>query len=128
MGLTESKCVRLHDEAPLLAEAYTAVRTSGAKEAGFKLDPEPHACIAASGHGFRPSAHAVLDNTGWRVHLHNATEDADKHVCGWRRLGTFWPTRLDGNPTAIDEWTESLKKKLEELSVAQGLPQPALKI
>jgi hypothetical protein len=125
MGVSESKCVNLDGAATYLEEAYTVRRTSGDLQDGWKLAKEGHRCYNQDPRGWKARAHANLGAEGWRVHLHNGEqkeEDPEAHSCGWRRQGTFWPTRLTGDQAAIDAWTEGLRDHLEELAGRQGLP------
>jgi hypothetical protein len=128
MGINASKCVHLHDAADLIEAAYTVVRTDGNAQAGWVIDREAHSCPAAAGHIWLPGAHAILEATGWRVHMHNGLPakgpdaPALAHSCGWRRLGTFWPTSLTGDESAIDAWTAGMKATIERLATEQGLP------
>jgi hypothetical protein len=125
MGLDLSKCVNLAGESLYLDESYTVVRTSGAVEDGWMLTDKIHRCSNTDPRSQRPKAHAFLKPDGWSLHLHNGDqheEEPDKHCCGFRRLSTFWPTRLTGDQPAITAWTEQLRDRLEELAGRQGLP------
>lgn len=125
MGVTESKCVNLGEAATYLEEAYTVRRTSGDTQDGWKLTKEWHRCYNVDPRSWKARAHAFLTTDGWKIHLHNgdqADEDPEAHCCGWRRQGTFWPTRLTGDQAAIDAWSDGLLASLEELAGRQGLP------
>lgn len=125
MGLSLSSCVNLEAEEDLLREEFRVVRTNEEEQGGWMLTKKLHRCSAMAGSKERPRAHAVLQEAGWRVHLHNGDEedeDPGRHACGWRRLGTFWPARLTGDSEAISLWTERLRERLEELAGQQGLP------
>jgi hypothetical protein len=125
MGVSESKCVNLSSEAGYLAESYTVVRTSGAQETGWLLTSTLHRCYNHSPQSWRPKAHAYIKKEGWALSLHNgdqAEEAADAHCCGWRPLGTFWPTRLTSDEEAIKAWTDQLRDRLEALAGHQGIP------
>lgn len=127
MGLNESKCVKLSDSEELadffLNESYTVIRTGGTHEDGWRISSEPHSCSSTRGlnYNWNPSSHAMLKEEGWRVFL-VGKEPEDSCICGWRRLGTFWPTCLTGNQVAIDQWTAELKSTLERLARRAGLP------
>jgi hypothetical protein len=125
MGLAESKCVKLVNAptaATYLGETYTVIRTSGAHDAGWTISAEPHSCDAVNENfvSWRPASHAQLKEEGWRVFLING--NLREHSCGWRRLGTFWPTRLTGDQAAIDAWVEELRGVLTQLARDAGLP------
>lgn len=124
MGVTLSKCVNLAGQAVYLEETYTVVRTSGEQQDGWLLTTKRHTCVNTAG-SVHPDALALLKQEGWAIHLHNgdqSEEAPENHACGWRRLGTFWPTRLTGNQAAIDSWTNCFRAKLEQLAGEQGLP------
>lgn len=124
MGLIESKCVKLADApnaAAYLDETYTVIRTGGTQDTNWIISKEPHRCEASADHySWALSSHAVLKPEGWRVFLMN--KSIREHSCGWRRLGTFWPTRLTGDQAAIDAWTAELKSTIEALARAADLP------
>jgi hypothetical protein len=123
MGVTESKCVVLDNEEVYVAESYSVTRTSGATEDGWKLDKNVHPCYNQHPLAWKPRAHAFILEEGWKIHLHRGdAHDAEEHVCGWRRLGTFWPTRLTGDAAAIEAWTATFKSTLERCAAEQGLP------
>lgn len=128
MGVTESKCVTFAGEAEYLSESYTVVRTGGDQQTGWILSEKAHECYNTDPRQWRPRAHAYLKQEGWAVHLHNGNHTDENgaiivsHCCGWRRLGTFWPTRLTGDAEAIKAWSDALRDRLEELAGYQGLP------
>lgn len=142
MGIDLSKCVDLAGETAYLEESYTVVRTSGEVQTGWLLTEKIHRCYNTDPRSQKPKAHAYLKPEAWAVHLHNGDqvsgadlenpsgsatrdqdeEDSEKHCCGFRRLGTFWPTRLTDDAEAIAAWTNQLRDRLEELAGRQGLP------
>lgn len=125
MGITLSKCVHLAGQEAYLAESYMVTRTSGEQQTGFLLTEKIHRCAHTAG-GQRAGAHALLKEAGWSIHLHNgdqSEEDPASHCCGFRRLGTFWPTRLTGDAEGIQAWTLALRDTLERLASEQGLPE-----
>jgi hypothetical protein len=128
MGVNSSKCVNLATlDAAYFSETYTVVRTSGDHQTGWRMTKEQHRCFNQAT-GWRPTAHAMLTEEGWRVNMHNGQHTDEegnidpKHACGWRRLGTFWPTHLTGDEAAIKSWSDALRNRLEELAGEQGLP------
>jgi hypothetical protein len=128
MGISESKCVDLASGAEYLAESYTVVRTSGEQQAGWLLSDQGHKCYNQDIRAWRPRAHAFLKEQDWALALHNGDHDDEdgklneKHACGWRTLGTFWPTRLTGDEAAIKAWTDKLRDTIDELAGQQGIP------
>jgi len=120
MGISESKCVNFDGESLYINENYTVIRTNGTTQEGWAISSTPHKCDGLASYSWSPTAHATLSEKGWRVFLGNAT--TLDHSCGWRPLGTFWPSRLTGNEEAICEWTEAFKSFLEKLAEEKGLP------
>jgi hypothetical protein len=128
MGVSESKCVNLTGQETYLGESYTVVRTSGEQQTGWLLTDKVHRCYNQDVQTWRPRAHAFLKQQDWALALHNGDHDDEdgklneKHACGWRTLGTFWPTLLTGDEAAIKEWTDKLRETIEELAGRQGVP------
>lgn len=129
MGTNSSKCVSLMDlDAAYFTDTYTVIRTSGEQQTGWQIANDDHRCFNKQPGAWRPRAHAVLQEDGWRVNMHNGHhtdadgERLDTHACGWRRLGSFWPTRLTGDQPAIDAWSNTLRDIMEQLASEQGLP------
>ena len=122
MGNQESRCVFLASEASLVGEAYTVIRTGGKQEQGWSIPSERHSCDATSLLTWQPGPHASLNEDGWRVFMTDSIADPYNHTCGWRRIGTFWPSHLDNDQTAISTWVADLKATLERLASQQGLP------
>ncbi len=128
MGVTQSKTINLAAETGLHAEAYTVIRTSGERQEGWCITTKVHRCYNQNPGAWRASTHALLQQDGWRIYMHNGDhEDAEgnlnaAHACGWRTLGTFWPTHMTGDEAAIKVWSDALRDRLEELAGEQGLP------
>ena len=116
MGITASQCVELSwasNADAYLGDTYTVIRTSGTADEGWRISSEPHRCEAVrANYLWAPTSHAHLSDGVWRVFLIN-TKSGAEHSCGWRRVGTFWPSRLTGDQSAIDAWCAELKKELE---------------
>jgi hypothetical protein len=92
-------------------EPYTVTRTSGEIQDGWMITEKAHTCPIRN-----PAALASFLN-GWRVHMHNGdynAADPKAHACGWRPLGSFWPSRLTGDATAIEAWQKELEEFLEK--------------
>jgi hypothetical protein len=137
MGVTTSvplsKCVEI-SSLPYWNQSYTVKRSSGELQEGWIIDPRPHRC-ANNTLCEPPAAHALLRPAPgerglewrgeWRVHLHNGDPPhfpEQAHVCGWRPLGTFWPTQLTGKQEEIDTWTVQFRADIERLALVQGIP------
>jgi hypothetical protein len=115
--IPQDKCVSLEGYYTYLDDTYTVVRTSGEKDAGWRINREEHACIAGVPLWLRSHASNKADkNTGtWRIFMRNSEENPNLHSCGWRRVETIEPTRLSGNEQAIQQWREQLIKVLDTL-------------
>lgn len=111
-----SDCVDLHqlpvdDFKLLLNEKYTVQRNpktldgikpgqpGAAEDEGWKISDTPHSSSCSTTSWV--SAHATnrikgTDGTySWRFFMDNGFSNEDnEHCCGWRRIRTFWPTRL----------------------------------
>jgi hypothetical protein len=105
----------------LLAETYTVRRTSGDLQGDWMVTAKPHICTQSS---IVPPAAMGLwnyqDGT-MRFHMHNGSvyeDSARVHACGWRPLGGFWPSRLNGDEEAQQIWTEKLREFLMPLHEA----------
>lgn len=131
-------CVHLEDlSQEIFAEyettAYTVVKPDDSNESGWCISRTPHRCIF-NREGWQ-AAHAVIIDGEWRVFLyHNTFPDFDTHTpldsdafydetgtkiiehsCGWRRVGTFWPTLLTGDNIGIGQWQTTLLQRLTDL-------------
>jgi hypothetical protein len=125
-----SACVDI-SSLPYWKQSYTVERTGGYIEDGWIIDLHPHTCDNNKDCE-PPAAHAFLGNVpkrrrdlsgGWRVHLHNGLPthiQGDEHACGWRPLGTFWPTELTDKEDEIKAWTAKLRADIERLHEAQA--------
>lgn len=129
MGVSQSKCVNLKGlDDSYFEDAYTVIRTSGERQEGWRMSKRVHICYLHRVGSWRPSAHAWLEKDGWRIYMHNGDqEDAEgkivnTHVCGWRPIGGFWPTRLTGDEAAIATWSAELKALVDCFAEEQGLP------
>jgi len=104
-------------------ESYTCVRTNGQKEGGWCMPTaeSPHTCFMLremwsrtwnpSGFAHYDREHLGQEAPFWRVFLHGP--DGTGHSCGWRPVGTFWPSRLDGDEGARQEWITALIAQLD---------------
>ena len=132
--VTSSDCVDLAElpaevSAKLFGDTYTAVRTDGHEETGWKIENRSHS--SACGIPSWIKAHATnkygsRDGTkGWKFFMNNGfccdileEEGVEKkehvcrvHGCGWRSCDittgrcTFWPTRLETAEERREWWT-----------------------
>ena len=122
----------------LCNETYTVLRTDGREEAGWRIEAKSHSSVC----GIPPwiKAHASNrfksrdDGTYWKVYMNNGfcclekKDDLRAHGCGWRRVGTFWPTRLE-TPIERQEWDAWITDHLETLTYPpspSAPPEPPL--
>ena len=94
----------------IASDTYTVKRTSGMLDEGWKISEESASEPALEG----PSAakYKVKDTEVWRIFMDNG-KTAHEYVCGWRRVETIQPTRLNGDEEAINLWRQELIKMLE---------------
>lgn len=112
-------CVRVGEQ--YSTETYTCLRTDGRKEGGWCLPTAetPHTCFMLRMKcSWNPSGYAYFDQDSnpepfWRVFLHNT--DSDDHSCGWRPIGTFWPSCLDDDEEGRTAWIAALRVHLDAL-------------
>ena len=158
MGIIIAKdCVNMADLSAEVIHGYettdfTVMKSDGSFESGWRLSRTPHRCIH-NREGWQ-AAHACFIEDEWRVFLfHNTFPELDthtplelhhynkvhqEHTCGWRRIGTFWPTKLTEDDdygtwtdTLVQHLTDLQSRKLSEDSVCSSplsayspLPQP----
>lgn len=154
MGTIIAKdCVRLEDlQQEIFIEyetaAYTVVKSDGYEESGWRLSRISHRCIF-NREGWQ-AAHALIIDGEWRVFLYHDTfpelsthtpietayytnkfgSEYVEHSCGWRRVGTFWPTLLSGDIIGIDQWQATLVQRLRALQsrkLSEAIVSPAPK-
>jgi hypothetical protein len=119
-----------YEETPL-----SVTRTSGAVEGNWRVTRTPHVCRSSSRELSWAGAHAIEtnkpgdpNNGEWKVWLYHNTfpdlsthtppHDEGTHMCGWRRISTFWPSHMTG---AEDRrvWQQTLKGRLDSLRAAR---------
>ena len=115
----------------LLAERFTVIRTNGEHQNGWRIPSVTHLC-----HDGRWSEHhaQAWDHTtggkgekSWRFHM--VLDDAPdvEHCCGWRRVRTFWPSRLTTEEEKEAWWTEfdalvATLKRTRDMTDAEWIP------
>ena len=112
-------------------DTYTVKRSSGMLEPGWiishqsSLEPNEDGPSASKrptkdkvkqirGYGDSPVDDTADDGPVWRVFMVNG-KSAQDYVCGWRRLETIHPARLDGDEEAIKVWRQAFLEILEAL-------------
>ena len=131
MGVSQSSCVSLRELEKYTSESYTVNRTSGDLQDGWRISTGPHYCGAIGSDGW-VGGHANKPEGVWRVFMEIPLELGDTshafgsphaggspHACGWRRHGTFFPTRIKGQDNEINSWHDSLLSDLEALQAAK---------
>lgn len=114
MSIAKRFHVSLIDYEEIANDKYTVKRTSGEFDEGWKISIESGCQLNLEG----PSAtkHFPKDTGLWRIFMDNG-KTADEYMCGWRRLETIYPTRLNGEEYAIKAWRQSLQEILDALEV-----------
>jgi hypothetical protein len=108
--------VSLADYPEIANDSYTVERTSGDLDSGWRIP-------AGSGVDMNvkfpaASIHAIINHGmkgGWRIFMDNGNKRPEQMLGGWRRISTIWPTRLHGDPEAIEKWRNELIVILNEL-------------
>jgi hypothetical protein len=123
MGVSQSSCVSLRELDKYTSESYTVKRTSGDLDDGWRISNGPHHC-ANAGSGW-VGGHANRPEGVWRVFMSSpidmtATPHDNAHACGWRRHGTFFPTRIKDQDAEIKSWQDSFLGDLEALHAAKA--------
>lgn len=108
--------VSLADYPEIVNDTYTVQRTSGDVDSSWRI---PTSSVADFTVIFpAASIHARIAEYmkgGWRVFMDNGPKHPDEINAGWRRIDTFWPTRLSGDADAIKKWRNDLLLILNEL-------------
>ena len=118
MSIESKFCVQVPEA---LLVNYTVKRTSGDMESGWRIPLECYvetvdlAVPSASRHA--RSEHKGLEN--WRIFMENGSKTPEEYRHGWRRVSTVYPTDLDGDQEAIEEWRKKTIALLEELEAAR---------
>ena len=109
------------------AEEFVVVRTSGVVEKGWRMTSVTHVC--QNNRDSRWAANHSFMKGVWSVHMasgHNCPLECSaceretdeklcgSHCCGFRRIGTFWPVRLDDDEEGKKVWSAALVEKLEK--------------
>jgi len=118
MSIESKFCVQVPET---LLVNYTVKRTSGEMESGWRI---PLECYVDRLDIEVPSAsrHARSDHKGlenWRIFMDNGPKTPEEYRNGWRRVSTVYPTDLDGDEEAIEEWRKKTIALLEELEAAR---------
>ena len=95
---------------------YTVVRSkredemAGREESGWTISDKPHSSCCYSNTIF---AQAMKRENDWKVFMSNSI-DSQEHACGWRRVGTFWPTKITDETERVI-WIAMLVQRLNKL-------------
>jgi len=129
MGSAPSKYYSLEEHpqfAELLATPFTVLRNPNAEhplpweQHGWRIDATMHSAVCnAASWEYAKFAHSKDGKMAWKVVMSNAMDSAATHACGWRRVGTFWPTDMPEEQRA--SWCENLKTQLDTLSTTAEL-------
>ena len=114
----------------LLAERFTVIRTNGEHQTGWRIPAVSHLCHEGNWVNYHAQAWDHLtDGEGeksWRFHMVFDAPDV-AHCCGWRRVRTFWPTRLTTEEEKKTWWDEfdalvATLKRTREMSQTEWMP------
>ena len=114
MSIAKRFHVSLIDYEEIANDKYTVKRTSGVFEEGWKISI--HSGCELNLEGPSATKHFPKDTGLWRIFMDNG-KTADEYMCGWRRIETIYPTRLNGDEDAIKAWRQSLQEILDALEV-----------
>lgn len=101
----------------LIGVDYTVVRSkragedAGCEQSGWTITDKPHSQCCGSNKIY---AEATKLDTVWKVFMSNSFDIPHEHGCGWRRVGTFWPTSITDETERI-MWIASLVQRLNTL-------------
>jgi hypothetical protein len=129
MGSAPSKSYSLEEHpqfAELLATPFTVLRNPNAEHAlpweqhGWRISATMHSNVCnAAPWEFAKFAKSRDGAMVWKVVMNNAMDSVVTHACGWRRVGTFWPTDIPEDDRAA--WCETFKAQLDTLSAKAEL-------
>jgi hypothetical protein len=124
-NIVQSACIDLADLPEDIIKEYentrlTVTRTNGAIEDNWHLSRVPHQCALsvheglswAAAHAFEIMKPDSAHYHEWKIWLYS--NEPVKHICGWRRLSTIWPTHLT-TAKEREEWQRTLKSRLDSL-------------
>jgi hypothetical protein len=95
-------------------DKYTVKRTSGLEDPDWKISCSSG--LEPNVHGPSASKYPVKNQELWRIFMDNG-KPSEEYMCGWRRIETIHPTRLDGDEEAIKLWRQTLIGILDTLEV-----------
>lgn len=118
----EAQALRLEDMpgfVELCETDLTVLRSANAdhtelwEQSGWHIDSKGHGCGRTKVWEYGKALPSDSEFK-WKVFLSNADTDPNTHACGWRRIGTFWPTGLAAE--LRDAWHQELARKIEQLA------------
>jgi hypothetical protein len=97
----------------LSSESFTVIRSARGEdpvyeEEGWTIKSSGHGCLCSTWAGH--VSNKFPSREGW-VFMMNSGKTHEQHVCGWRSLRSFWPTRLTGE--AREDWFRWLEANLD---------------
>ena len=110
----------LREYEEIINDKYTVKRNSGILEPGWIISHT--SSFEPNVDGPSASKHSFKDKGTWRIFMINENS-ANHNVCGWRRLETIHPTRLDDDEEVIVAWRESILEILETLEAKRVAEQ-----
>ena len=129
MGSAPSKYYSLEDHPQfrqMVETPFTVLRNPNAEhplhweQRGWRINDHMHSTVCnAAPWEYAKFAKSKDGGMVWKVVMSNAMDGVTTHACGWRRVGTFWPTDLPEDERYA--WCENLKKQLDTLSATSEL-------
>jgi hypothetical protein len=103
--------------AALLETDFTVVRSRKGdqdewEQSGWRIQAAPHCCVAKVS-DFARAARSTGGGHLYKLFMTNTLEDPNTHACGWRRIGTFWPTDMPAE--ARSAWFADLAQQIKML-------------
>lgn len=97
----------------LATESFTVIRSAkedvpGYEEIGWTIQSSGYGCTCSTWAG--SASNQFTTREGW-VFMMNSAKTHEQHVCGWRSIRSFWPTRLTGEER--EEWFRWLEANLD---------------
>ena len=109
--VTKEQSVNIEDiEEVTCYTDYTVLRTSGTVEPGWILNR-----LSINPEWVNKSAYYDVKAGTWRIYTQNGKEDPNVFLHAWRSLEKIYPTILEGNKGAIEDWRTKVFAKLEVL-------------
>jgi hypothetical protein len=108
--------VSLRDYEEIANDKYTVRRTSGEMDPDWIIAHQSGCQLNVDGPSATKHCTKIDEQPKWRIFMDNG-KTTHEYMCGWRRVESIHPTRLDGDEEAIKVWRENLLVILEGLEL-----------